>query len=186
MRIEADDRRRRRSTRNSAKSTRPFVLTCLLFSAVVAVGAGAAFAQAGDPHALYEQRCGKCHSPHAGAFVAESLERRDGKVVGRDSGRELRAFLARGHGRLASDDVDVMVAHLTSILAAGGLFREKCLICHGRAKELARLELILRDGRVTGRYSGRDIAVFLAGHGRLEPDEVPTIVLMLERQLAHQ
>ena len=166
-------------------SARDFVLTCLLILALVA-GGKAAFAQAGDPHALYEQRCGKCHSPHAGEFAAESLERRDDKIVGRDSGRELRAFLARGHGRLAPPEVDAMVAHLTEILAAGGLFLEKCLICHGRAKGFARLELIMRDGRVTGRYSGRDIAAFLSGHGRLEPDEVPTIAEMLERQLTQQ
>lgn len=147
-------------------------------------GGRAALAQAGDPHALYEQRCAKCHSPHAGEFVADSLEQVDGKVVGRDSGRELRALLTRGHGRLASSEVDAMVAHLTSILAAGGLFREKCLICHGRAVGLARQKLIMRDGRLTGRYSGRDIAAFLAAHGRLEADEIPTVVQMLERQLA--
>ena len=160
-------------------------MICLLLLPL-ASGGRAAFAQAGDPHALYEQRCAKCHNPHAGVFVAESLERIEGRVVGRDSGRELQSFLARGHGRLTPAEVDTMVAHLTSILAAGGLFREKCLICHGRAVGLARLELIMREARLTGRYSGRDIAVFLAVHGRLEPHEVPTIVQMLERQLADQ
>jgi len=165
-------------------NTRRFVLICLLLLPLAA-GGRAAFAQAGDPHALYEQRCAKCHSPHAGEFVADSLERIDGRIVGRDSGRELRAFLTRGHGRLAPPEIDAMVAHLASILAAGGLFHENCRICHGRAVTLARSELIIRDGRLTGRYSGRDIAAFLAAHGRLDADEIPTVVRMLERQLAN-
>lgn len=146
-------------------------------------GSPAALAQTIDPHQLYEERCSGCHAPHAGDFVHGSLERLDDKLVGRGTGRELRAFLAGGHGRLAALEIDVVAAHLAAILAAGGLFRDKCLICHRRAVELARSHLVLRDGRVMGRYTGRDIAVFLKNHGRLEEGEIETAVRMLARQL---
>jgi hypothetical protein len=51
---------------------------------------------------------------------------------------------------------------------AAGQFREHCAICHDHARELARLELIIVDGRLRGRYSGRDMAEFLKEHGRLD------------------
>ena len=146
-------------------------------------GSPALQAQDLDPHALYEGSCARCHESHAGEFVPKGLVRRGERILGRESGKELRAFLAAGHGRLAPGEVDAMVAHLAFILEAGGLFRDKCLICHDRAVVLARRELILRDGRLIGRYTGRDIAVFLENHGRLDGDEVATILNMLERQL---
>lgn len=49
---------------------------------------------------------------------------------------------------------------------------------------LARRELALRGDRLVGRYTGRDIALFLENHGRLEGPEIETILRMLERQLA--
>jgi hypothetical protein len=152
--------------------------------AVLSIGSGATSAQTLDPHELYEERCAGCHAPHAGEFVPNSLARRDGQIVGRDSGKELRPFLADGHGRLEPLEVDVMVAHLTAILEAGGLFREHCLMCHDRAVVLARRELVLRGNRLVGRYSGRDIAVFLENHGRLEGSEIVIVLRMLERHLA--
>ena len=136
-----------------------------------------------DPHALYERSCARCHAPHAGDFAPKSLVRLGDRIVGREDGKELRAFLAAGHGRLAPGEVDALVAHLAFVLESGGLFRDKCLICHDRAVVLARRELVLRDGRLVGRYTGRDIAVFLENHGRLDGAEVATILRMLERQL---
>ncbi len=143
-------------------------------------------AQAVDPHDLYEQRCSACHVPHAGDFVHDSLEQLGDKFVGRSSGKELRSFLTGGHGKLAPPEVDVMVSHLASILESGGLFRDKCRICHGRAIALARSKLILKNGRIVGRYTGRDIATFLEAHGRLEGDEIATVVRALRRQLIPQ
>ena len=160
---------------------RSLAICCYL---LLLLGGPAARAQTLDPHQLYEQRCGRCHAPHAGDFVPDALERRGDRIVGRRSGRELRAFLAGGHGRLAAPEVEVVAAHLAAILEAGGLFRDKCLICHRQAVSLARSHLVLRDGRVMGRYTHRDIAAFLENHGRLEAGEIPTVVRMLARQLA--
>jgi len=161
------------------------VLSALsLALAFLLIGGAAPYAQTIDPHELYEGRCAGCHAPHAGNFVPDSLERRDDRIVGRNSGKVLRPFLAGGHGRLEPLEVDVMVTHLASILEAGGLFREKCLMCHDRAVVLARRELVLRGDRLVGRYTGRDIAVFLENHGRLEDSEIAVILRMLKQQLA--
>lgn len=157
-----------------------FLLVYLLSGDVGAV------AEANDPHKLYEQKCGTCHESHGGEFVGERLMRFESKVIGRQTGKELRSFLERGHGKLSSEEVDVMVLHLTSILDRGSLYREKCLFCHDRAVLLARRRLIFRDGELIGRYSGQDMAKFLENHGRLEKAEIDVILQMLKSQLRTQ
>ena len=142
-----------------------------------------AYAQSLDPHRLYEERCAKCHAPHAGDFVHDSLVHSDGKVVGRKTSKELRSFLTEGHGKLEAVEIDAIVKHLTSIQKSGRLFHNKCLICHDRAVALARSQLVIRNGRLQGRYSGRDIMEFLYNHGRLEDKEVTTMIQVLKRQL---
>ncbi len=127
----------------------PILTLVSLALALLAIGSAASRAQSLDPHELYEGRCAGCHAPHAGEFVPEALVRRDGGIFGRDSGKELRAFLAGGHGRLAPPEVDAMVAHLAAILEAGGLYRDKCLVCHDRAVVLAR-----SGARSPGRAAG--------------------------------
>lgn len=140
--------------------------------------------QAIDPHQVYERRCAGCHEAHAGDFVPGALDNIGGRIVGLESGRELRNLLEAGHGRLAADEIAPLVAHLTFVFEAGGLFRTKCGICHGRASDLARATLALRGGRPVGRYSGRDIAGFLESHGRLATEEIAVVLAALERQLA--
>lgn len=137
--------------------------------------------QAIDPHRLYEQKCARCHEPHAGDFARKRLKRVDGQTVGAENGLELRAFLSRGHGRLTAAELDVMVEQLTRITLSGALYQRKCLTCHERAVVLARRELEIKEGRLAGRYSGRDMAEFLARHGRLAPDEVAPMLATLRR-----
>jgi len=66
-------------------------------------------AQAPDPHQIFEQRCGGCHSPHAGDFARNYLVRSQGKMLTRKSSRELRGFLNSGHGKLSPVEIDVLV-----------------------------------------------------------------------------
>ena len=161
----------------------PVLAALTLALAFLAVGGAASSAQTLDPHEIFEERCAGCHALHAGDFVPESLARHGDRIVGRDSGKELRPFLAGGHGRLGPLEVEALVAHLVAVLEAGGLYRDKCRLCHDRAVVLARSELALRGDRLVGRYSGRDIAVFLENHGRLDGPEIEIILRMLKRQL---
>lgn len=153
---------------------------------VALLGDPAASAQAIDPHALYEQRCSHCHAPHAGEFVPDHLEHHGDAIVGRRTGKALHSFLSAGHGRLSADEIDVIVAHLAFILEQEALFRKHCLICHGRAVDLARSQLVIRNGTLMGRYTGRTTETFLEHHGRLQANDVARVVKMLERQLSSQ
>lgn len=140
-------------------------------------------AQTLDPHQVYEQRCGGCHTAHAGDFAGDYLVRSQGKLLTRKSSRELREFLGGGHCKLTAEEIDALSVHFENILKSGGLFQDKCRICHDRAVDLARHNLILREGKLTGRYSGRDIAEFLQDHGRLQQDEIEKMISVLKRQL---
>lgn len=146
-------------------------------------GLGSAVGQTIDPHTIYEDKCARCHETHGGDFVRNNLELRDGQVVGRKAGTEIGAFLERGHGRLSPPELDLLAAHLISIRLTGQIYQDKCLICHDRAVDLARTRLIVKDGVLSGRYSGRVIGDFLVSHGRLDDEEQATIHTMLERQL---
>ena len=130
---------------------------------------GAAPASALDFHALFEARCLACHG-HAGPFVREYL-RLDGDRVTRGNGRPLAPFLARHSGGLSDEEIALFLRVFARQIASGGLYRDRCEICHDRARELARLELVIREGRLVGRYTGRDIAGFLTWHGRLDAAE---------------
>lgn len=71
------------------------------------------------------------------------------------------------------DEAVVATIHMELLRVArgGGSFRRQCAICHVSAEALARDSLILRDGDLFGRYSGRRIADFLPRHGRLATRE---------------
>lgn len=160
----------------------PMAVRLAVIAMALAIGAvysSTAHGQAIDPHRLYEQRCARCHEPHAGDFARKGLKRVDGRIVGAENGLELRAFLSRGHGRLAPAELDAMVDHLTRIAHSGAIYQRKCLTCHERAIVLARRELTIVEGRLVGRFSGRDMAAFLTRHGRLAPDEVAPMVATL-------
>lgn len=158
-----------------------FPVLCVVM--ILAIGMTGAFAQSLDPHRLYEQRCSGCHAPHAGDFVDETLVHSDDRIVGLATGKDLRGFLEAGHGRLDPDEIASIVTHLTAIVNSGRVFQQKCIICHDRAVKFVRLQLIIKDGILIGRYSKRNIQEFLSGHGRLEPDEVSRMVDVLKRQL---
>lgn len=50
-----------------------------------------------------------------------------------------------------------------------------------RPAALVRDHLVVRDGVLQGRESGRPVADFLTRHGNLKPDEVPFFVGLLTR-----
>lgn len=141
----------------------------LLGGALLAAGLSCA-ASAADFHRIFEQRCTGCHG-HAGDFARTSLTDSDGELRGVKSGREVSVLLGRHAGGLSPEEIALFVEVFIRQIAADGFYRDRCDICHDRAYDLARLRLIMRDGRLVGRYSGRDIEDFLRGHARMTADE---------------
>lgn len=140
-----------------------------LGGAIVAAGL-ASVAAAADFHEIFEARCLGCHG-HAGDFARGSLTEDNGVLRGARSGREVRAFLGSHAGGLSESEIDLFVQVFTRQLSSGAFYQERCDICHDRAYDLARLRLILQDGRLVGRYSGREMASFLPGHARMTAEE---------------
>lgn len=145
----------------------------LLILALVAVSlASPSLAQSEqdmDFHAIFEDRCMSCHG-HAGAFVSDTLKVKDGIVVDR-GGRPVEGFLRTHKGGLDPKTMKLFLDTFRTQIETGGLFREDCVFCHDRAYEFARLNLILDDDVLVGRYSGHDVAEFLQGHARLTEAE---------------
>ena len=117
-----------------------------------------------------------CHG-HAGAFARETLTLVDGVLRGAQSGRDISAFLPTHRGRPTPDETALLVDLFRRQVGWAGLFQARCRVCHDSARALARQRLIVRDGALRGRYSGRDIARFLARHGR---------TTAAERQILHE
>jgi mono/diheme cytochrome c family protein len=124
---------------------------------------------AAELHRRFEEHCGRCHA-HAGDLVHEKLSVVDGVLRSRARGRDLRAFLRRHHAPADPAQVESLYSMLVRVAEGQGRFKEQCAICHVRASKLAKNKLVIADGRLRGRYTGNDIRVFLAGHGRLDAD----------------
>lgn len=150
---------------------------------VIAAPAPAVQAQTIDPHAVYEQKCAGCHTTHAPDLVETLLDAAQDPLAIARTGQPLASFLKSGHGRASPAEIDALIALFTRIQLSDGLFRSKCRICHVRAKETARLKLVIRDDRLIGRYTGRDIETFLHNHGRLEPQEIPIMLDALRQHV---
>lgn len=70
-------------------------------------------AQVATP-ALYAEHCSGCHGT-AAELVRDSVERHDGVLHGRSSGRPLAPFLTR-HGGLASDEIALVLESLDRLV----------------------------------------------------------------------
>ncbi len=133
-------------------------------------------AQAPDFHQIFEARCAACHG-HAGDFARARLSvGEDGTVRGAETGRPVAGFMQSHAGGLTDAEIALFTETFRRQIGSDAFFRERCSGCHGRAYDFARLRLILRDGRLEGRYSGRDTAAFLPGHARLTGAEAARVL----------
>lgn len=120
-------------------------------------------------HALFEERCGRCHE-RSGDLAREGLVIEDGRLLIRETGGHVLDFLLRHYGRLSRAQAQAFYDNFLRQVLGAGRFKERCAICHVRASELVR-DLVIEDGRLFGRYSGRRTGEFLLGHARLEAAE---------------
>lgn len=131
-------------------------------------------AGATDLHKLFEEHCAGCHGD-AGPFAQEALA---GVPL---TAERLGAFILR-HGRgFPADHAVAMADMLIAQAATPPFFKQNCAICHGRAAPLVRDRLILRDGVLMDRYTGRTMADFLRHHGALSPERQSFYLDLLRR-----
>ena len=102
-------------------------------------------------------------------------------LVTRRAKADLRDFLSGHAGSLSTGEIETVVGELRRVAQGRGRFQEKCGICHPSARTLALNKLVIRDGGLFGRYTGRDMATYLAGHGRLAPADIPFFIGVLMR-----
>lgn len=148
-----------------------FVLV-LAAAALLAAAPAAAPAAAEDLHRLFEDRCAACHGD-AGPFAHEVL-------AGRGLTPErLARFLGRHGG--AGPEAQPLAAMLLAQAETPPLFRSQCTICHGKAADFVRDHLVVRDGVLVGRYTGRPVAPFLDHHAGLTAEEQAFFLDLLAR-----
>ena len=131
---------------------------------------------------LFQEKCGRCHD-RAGPLVRERLTLADDTLVSRESGRDLRVILPKHFGRRGADEVAAIYRELLRVARGRGWFEVRCGVCHESAEDLARDALILRDGALVGRYTGRDITDFLRRHGTGSAEEAAFFEGVLRRQV---
>lgn len=131
-----------------------------------------------DLHEHWHQRCTACHG-HAGDFARRWLRVEAGQLQGHHHRDDLPTFLRQHY--VADELVQPMLQMLAAQAGEPETFKTRCARCHGTAAEFARTALTLQGGVLHGRASGRPVAAYLATHGGLAADEVPTLVRTLER-----
>ncbi len=150
-------------------------------TAWLTAAATAAAAAAPDLHEHWDTRCKPCHGD-AAVFARSTLSvDAQGRLLGRHHGDQLDTFLRQHY--LGDDLVPPVMAMLKAQVVTTPVFKQKCAGCHESAAALARKSLVLRDGVLTGRSSGRPVAEFLRNHGGLAGAEVEPMVRTLERVL---
>jgi mono/diheme cytochrome c family protein len=150
----------------------------LVMTLLAAPAAG--IAEARDLHEYWDGRCKDCHGD-AGAFARATLRVEGGRLLGRHHGAELPTFLRQHY--LTDELVEPVMQMLQAQATTPPLFKEKCAGCHGNAAEFARKALVLKDGVLVGRGSGRPVRDFLQNHGGLAADQVGPMVTTLQRVL---
>lgn len=164
--------------RNDSETFPRMRLVCLLVLLTLPPVSGQA--QGLEQTGLYWEHCGGCHDG-AGALARKSLDLVDGVLRGRRGGTPLRDFLPGHVRKLSLEEVRVIESALLRVAQGKGRFQERCGICHRSAEDLARHHLILADGVLRGRYSGRDIGEFLASHGTRSGEEADFFHKVLRR-----
>lgn len=148
---------------------------------ILTLWTGAAIAEDIDPHHVFEAECLSCHG-HAGAFARRYLSL-DGATPLTSDGEVVADFLGHHRGGLPGPVIEAVVAMFRLQLSSDGLYADperRCLFCHDRAHDFAHQRLVLRGGKLIGRYTDRDVAGFLPGHAGLTPLEADQIYQILE------
>lgn len=152
----------------------------ILFVLAAACLAPAAAAQDRPPRGLFQERCAGCHEG-VGRLVEDRLVLEDGVLRGRYGGEDLRTFLRDHVDGLRPRQVERLYAVLLRVAQGRGRFQERCAICHVTAEDLVHERLILADGVLRGRYTGREVGEYLLRHGTSSAEEAAFFERLLAR-----
>lgn len=161
------------------------LVLALALATLLLVRLHAAGAETLDPHRIYEDKCARCHQPHAVNLVREHLKLEGGKVLAKEDGREVGQLLAsHAKVKLSAAQLGALVKQFDAMLKTGFVFQDRCFNCHGPASVFARTSLKIAEGKVVSKASGREMNEFLKAHGYLSDEAQRQIVVdMLKRQL---
>jgi hypothetical protein len=139
----------------------------------------------GRAHAVFKKNCQECHS-HLGEIAYDTLVAKGERLVSKKSGRDAAEFLLRHGDGLVAAEAALVVEAMRRQMESAHRFREQCAICHVRIRDVAAELRVTADGRLTGLYSGRDMAEFLPSHGRLDATEADRFARILRRTVEGQ
>jgi len=134
----------------------------------------------GRAHAVFKKNCQEYHS-HLGEIAFDTLVVKDGRLISKKSGRDAAEFLLRHGNGLSPDEAVLVVEAMRRQMDSSHRFRRQCAICHVRIRDVATDLHVTADGRLVGLYSGRDMAEFLPGHGRLDVADADRFARILRR-----
>lgn len=100
-------------------------------------------------------------------------------MQGRHHATGLKHFL--GQHEMGPEHVESIYAMLLAQAQTEPVYQQKCAGCHKTAAEFARAALVMKDGVLVGKSSGKPVAEFLKQHGRLTAEERPVVVEALTR-----
>ena len=108
----------------------------------------------------------------------------DAGVQGWQAGRDLLSIFGHHRGTQQTQaETEALIEAFRRNISSGSLYQRKCIDCHDRACDFARIRLVIVQGVLKGRYSGYVVEDFLRGHGRLNGSEVAQMVATLKWQL---
>ena len=108
----------------------------------------------------------------------------DAGAQGWQAGRqEIGQRYAVGGTQQTQAEIEALIEAFRRNISSGSLYQRKCIDCHDRARDFARIRLVISQGVLKGRYSGYVVEGFLKGHGRLDESEVAQMVATLKWQL---
>lgn len=174
----------RDTTRQFTRTKAGTGLLALLLLAAAPAGPATAAEAPTDAHALYEQRCSKCHFEHGADLARQKMTSKAGAISITRTGKPIDSVLNRHHGvTLTAPELAALKGLFEIGIDTGGIFQHRCASCHKSGVTFARQNLELKDGRLTGKKTGTDVRAFLAGHGGAEAAEIDKLARMLQYQV---
>lgn len=169
-----------------AVATAALSLLCMSAASAQAVGpqTTATAPSAIDPHALYEQRCSKCHTEHGADLARQKLQSVDGAVRVKRTGKAIEALLSKHQGvTLTTDETSALAGLFDLGIRSKGVFQRHCAICHKSGVAFTRKSVEMKDGRLIAKKAATEIGAFLGQHSRATPAEIEVLIEMMKYQL---